>query len=191
MSRLILVRHANTFEPTEAAYWVGAHQDLPLSRSGQEQLPDLQRRIATLGFAQSAEIFSSPLQRARATAEIFSKPIKMDPRLTELDFGPWSGKTEAQIVAQFAEATADLIAWREQSIVPATWGLDEERKLTELTAFLAHCASLPATCAVTSNGCLKLIGKLIGGNGPWNVKTARYCELEYQSTEWRIIAWNQ
>lgn len=187
MSRIILVRHANTFEPSETPYWVGASEDLPLSKSGREQLGGLKAKVAALIGSTERVVVASALKRAVATAEIFESPIQTDVRLTELDFGSWSGKTEAQICSEFGEDS--LKRWRDRCEIPAAWSLGHARIDSELRDFLTICLTRKLTVAVTSNGRLKLIGKLIGGSGGWNVKTAGVCDVAYADGVWKIMSW--
>jgi broad specificity phosphatase PhoE len=136
-------------------------------------------------------VISSPLQRARETAEAIAGGdlVSIEPRLVELDFGPWSSLTDAEIIS--AGHGADLQAWREQSIPPAVWNLDEAAKLSDLQTVLRECTSRSLTVAVTSNGVLKLIGRLLGGPESWSVKTANFCALQLtRACEWQIDSWN-
>ncbi len=188
MTRIILVRHANTFEPNDTPYWIGANEDLRLSNSGREQLSGLKTKVAGLIGSTERTVVASPLKRALTTAEVFEAPIVTDTRLTELDFGGWSGKTEAGIVAEFGEDSLRL--WRDRCEVPAAWGLERTRIDGELNEFLTACLDRKLTVAVTSNGRLKLLGKLLGGSGGWNVKTAGVCDLVYADGVWRIMSWN-
>jgi broad specificity phosphatase PhoE len=192
MSSLFLVRHANTFEPGEVAHWVGAKQDPPLSASGRAQLPDLLHRITPRFAGVTPVVISSPLRRARETAEAIGggEAITIDQRLIELDFGAWSGLTDAQIVA--GGMGDDLRDWRTTSRVPPIWGFDEDAKLSELRALLNDCKSRPLTVVVTSNGVLKLLGRLLGGPGAWSVKTAHICALTLNTEEkWSVLNWSE
>lgn len=192
MSTLILVRHANTFEPGEAAYWVGAKEDPPLSASGRAQLPDLSRRITARLAGESPFVISSPLRRARETAEAIAggAPVVIDQRLIELDFGPWANLTDAEIVS--AGNGAELQAWRDQSTPPAAWNLDELAKMSDLRSLLDECRTRSLTLAVTSNGVLKLLGSLLQGAGPWSVKTAQFCALRLDTGNgWRVDGWSE
>ena len=188
MNRIILVRHANTFEPRDTPYWVGAKEDLQLSQSGRDQLPGLKTKVTGLIGTTARTVIASPLKRAVSTAETFELPVGIDARLAELDFGVWSGQSDAQIIAKFGEE--DLKHWRERCEIPAIWNLDESRIQTELNEFLASCLARELTVAVTSNGRLKLLGKLLGGSGGWNVKTAATCDLVCADGAWKIMSWN-
>jgi broad specificity phosphatase PhoE len=63
--------------------------DLPLTAHGEEEAATLRSRLAGLQFD---AVYSSPLQRARRTAEIagFPKP-ELIPLLREVDYGDYEG----------------------------------------------------------------------------------------------------
>src|SRR5712691_9865758 len=90
---VVLARHGET-----AWSLSGRHTgttDLPLTPRGEENARDLGRRLAGIHFD---AIYSSPLQRARRTAELAGFP---DPQLTsllrEVDYGTYEGLTTRQI----------------------------------------------------------------------------------------------
>ena len=69
--------------------------DLPLTARGEEEAASLGPRLTRLEFD---TVFSSPMQRARRTAELAGFP---DPRITpllqEVDYGEYEGLTSKQI----------------------------------------------------------------------------------------------
>jgi broad specificity phosphatase PhoE len=93
VTRLLLVRHGES-EWNAEGRWQG-HADPPLTRLGETQA-----EAAVLPFPVSA-IWSSPLVRARRTAEIIGGVIgieaHVDARLQERDAGDWTGLTRAEI----------------------------------------------------------------------------------------------
>lgn len=91
--KLALLRHG----PTE---WnvlgrIQGHTDIPLSDAGRAKMAALRLPDALA----PARIFSSPMLRARQTAEAlgFSNPV-LDARLMEQNWGQWEGLTRAQIL---------------------------------------------------------------------------------------------
>lgn len=95
--RLLLVRHPET-EANASGRYVG-RGDSPFTALGIEQAARLARRIAEWG---PDAVWSSPLRRALAVAEeaaaLAAVPLKLDERLTELDFGEAEGLTFAETV---------------------------------------------------------------------------------------------
>lgn len=89
--KLILVRHGETYWNEEKRVQ-GGNSDIELNDTGREQA----RRLANfLRNEPIAGIYSSPLQRARATAEAIASchhlPVKVDQRLRELKVGELEG----------------------------------------------------------------------------------------------------
>ncbi|MEJ2359586.1 MAG: histidine phosphatase family protein, partial [Deinococcales bacterium] len=70
--------------------------DVALSEEGREQARRLARHVR--GLERGAVVYASPLVRARETAEIAfpRREIRLDPRLSELDFGAFEGSTQEE-----------------------------------------------------------------------------------------------
>jgi broad specificity phosphatase PhoE len=91
---IYLIRHGET-----AWSLTGQHTgltDLPLTEGGEGQARRLQGRLGAMTFE---HVFSSPLQRARRTAELagFGESIVLDPQLAEWNYGHYEGRTSADI----------------------------------------------------------------------------------------------
>jgi probable phosphoglycerate mutase len=95
-----LIRHAESAANAEGR-WHG-HTDGPLTAHGREQAAELGRRHAGV-----SRVYSSPLERARATAvafaEVHSLPVEVIAELIEVDFGAWEGLTPAEIAERHPE----------------------------------------------------------------------------------------
>ena len=94
---IVLVRHGET-------EWsrTGRHTsttDLPLTPRGREQARRMAWRLAGEDFAL---VLSSPLQRARASAELagLGERIELDPDLVEWNYGRYEGLTSDAIEAE-------------------------------------------------------------------------------------------
>jgi len=92
--QIYLVRHGET-----AWSLTGQHTgltDLPLTAHGEEQARRLKERMGMVSFA---HVFSSPLQRARRTAELagFGSSLALDSDLVEWNYGEYEGRTSTQI----------------------------------------------------------------------------------------------
>ncbi|MEM9998539.1 MAG: histidine phosphatase family protein [Bacteroidota bacterium] len=116
MTRLHLVRHLPALGAEGRAI---GHTDLPLAD------PDAPARLASAWpLAPPDRIVASPLQRASHTAAALGAAwgldIEHEPRLREVDFGRWDGRTWADIEHDDAEA---LGAWMaDWTMTPAPGG---------------------------------------------------------------------
>lgn len=81
---LVLVRHGQTAE--NARGLLVGRQDPPLSEVGRQQAAAMAHAVP-----EEAVVVSSPLRRARETAEAFASSIVVDERWIELDYGELDG----------------------------------------------------------------------------------------------------
>jgi broad specificity phosphatase PhoE len=107
MLTLVLTRHGLT-DRSEPEQHLGQHIDISVNDVGRRQASALARRLAGVTLDRA---ISSPLFRARETAEIVASAaasatagagglvIDADPRLREMDYGAWEGRTYAEIEA--------------------------------------------------------------------------------------------
>ena len=104
MTELWLIRHGETDWNREGLYQGQA--DIPLNELGLKQAQAAAEKILLSGQSFSA-IYSSPLSRARQTADASAArlglPVRLDPRLQEINQGNWTGKNYRMIVAQFGD----------------------------------------------------------------------------------------
>jgi broad specificity phosphatase PhoE len=102
MSSVYLARHGQTAYNLERRFQ--GQMQVPLDATGVEQAHDLARRAGAIDFA---ALWSSPLLRARETAEIVAErlalPIRQDARLMETDAGDWTDRTFAEIQRETPE----------------------------------------------------------------------------------------
>lgn len=94
--RLVVVRHGETLD-NAAGVWQGL-KDTELSPFGLAQA----EKAAPLVAAYDPEVVvASDLARARVTAERVGEaagmPVRLDPRLREIDVGEWQGVTTAEV----------------------------------------------------------------------------------------------
>lgn len=95
MLTLVLTRHGLT-DRSEPEQHLGQRLDISINAAGQRQAKALGRRLAGVRFDRA---ITSPLFRARETAELVVPGfgLEADPRLREMDYGAWEGRTHAQI----------------------------------------------------------------------------------------------
>jgi len=93
---LILVRHGETEWSKSGQHT--SHTDLPLTATGEAVAVALKPVLASvLGGSSPALALSSPLQRARRTAELAGVAVDLDADLREVDYGDYEGITTPQI----------------------------------------------------------------------------------------------
>lgn len=97
--KIYLVRHGQTAW-NAAKRWQGT-TDIPLDETGLEQAAKLAQKMTQYPIQ---AIYSSPLQRAAATAqavaEKFTLPVIYNQELEEIRLGEWEGHTSEEIIAK-------------------------------------------------------------------------------------------
>ena len=97
MLTFVLTRHGLT-DRSDPEQHLGQQIDVGLSAAGRAQAVALAARIGAEHFDR---IIASPLLRARETASAVAgdRAVELDPRLMEMDYGLWEGRTYQQINA--------------------------------------------------------------------------------------------
>lgn len=117
-ARFFLIRHGETLANREFRY-IGSRDDA-LSSTGENQATQLAAALASLSIA---AIYSSPLQRARNTAEAIAEPcqlaVQVASELRECNFGAWEGLSRAEVLVQ---DTAHLHMWEQDATVAPPGG---------------------------------------------------------------------
>lgn len=90
--RIVLVRHGKT-EWSESGQHTGT-TDIPLTEQGEADAATLADRLRGFDFGL---VLSSPLQRARRTAQIAGHSPEIDENLVEWDYGLYEGRTTPEI----------------------------------------------------------------------------------------------
>jgi broad specificity phosphatase PhoE len=93
LPQIYLVRHGET--PWSLTGQHTGRTDIPLTPRGEENARRLAKRLASATFA---EVWTSPLQRAKSTCTLcgFAAP-RLEPDLMEWDYGAYEGRTSAEI----------------------------------------------------------------------------------------------
>ncbi|HEU6439186.1 MAG TPA: histidine phosphatase family protein [Terriglobales bacterium] len=99
MLTLILTRHG---EAASGDIMLGGQLDVTLTPEGRQEAEALARRLAGIRIDR---IVSSPMLRALETAQTLAtgRPVEVDERLRELDYGRWEGLTYEEIDARDPE----------------------------------------------------------------------------------------
>ena len=114
--RLLAIRHGETAWSREQRF-AGA-RDVPLTDRGRRQSEAL---AAALADTPVVAVYTSPLERARASAEAIARPhrldVRVEPAFREMAFGAWEGLTREEVAASAAGA---METWRQapDRIVP-------------------------------------------------------------------------
>jgi broad specificity phosphatase PhoE/ribonuclease HI len=106
---LLMLRHGETAHTVEKRFSGSGGEDPPLSPTGEEQVRRAANVLVTRGVT---AVVSSPLQRARQTADMVAAALRLPVRviddLRECAFGQWEGLTFAEVGERYPER---LAAW--------------------------------------------------------------------------------
>lgn len=176
MIKFAMMRHGHTA-------WNRAHQiqgrtDIPL---------DDQARADLSAFAlpdpwQEADLFASPLMRARETAEIVAGRVpKTAVALTEMDWGLWEGRKGADLKADPASGFRDIEDWGWDYRPPE--GESPREVWNRISPWLFACKR--DTLAICHIGIMRMIlakahGWNFDGPAPFAVKRNRLFVVELQ-----------
>src|SRR5262245_20217411 len=166
MSRLLLARHGQSL--SNAVRRFQGHQDVALSDLGLRQAAALGQAIR---HRRIAAVYTSPLQRARRTAEIAMEglevPVTEVHELRELSLGDWEGMTVEEISRQPGDPYAQWVRDPVTCLPPGAEPLAEVQARVVramdaiaaahpdgqevlvvchggvISAYLAHCLGLP------------------------------------------------
>lgn len=94
---IVLVRHGQTSWNAEQRFL--GQSDIPLDAVGHAQA----RALGGVLAGRFSRVYSSPLVRARATAEALNQPLAFDARLAELDQGALEGLRGEEAIARFPD----------------------------------------------------------------------------------------
>ena len=133
--RVYFVRHGIT-DWNKSFRYQGA-TDIPLCADGELQAERAAKRLSGL---KCERIISSPLRRARRTAEIIAQELQLAEtevwdELTEVDFGEWEGLTTAGIRQKFGDELFD--AWRAAQLDVTAPGGEDVRHVYDRSAAAA------------------------------------------------------
>lgn len=194
MTDLILLRHGETVGQSSIRLY-GA-TDIALSPIGEQQA---RRAAAVLKAHRFARVLSSPLQRARRSAEIVlealdpAPTLELIPGFREIDFGAWEGWTYAEAEARDPDGFA---RWRSEGH-SFTYPDGESR-----IAFLGRIAAATAvaldpahgpTLAVLHKGVIKttlavLTGRPLAELAEHAVALASIHRLRWTGARWELLS---
>ncbi len=193
VTRLIVVRHGNTFNSGDVILRVGSATDIPLTEKGVAQGNAVGRDLAASGIKVDA-IFAAPLLRTMRSAEEIAShygnmQIEVEKFLTELDYGMDDGQPEDDIVLRVGIVESDgsisaqtsldelreagkaaLKKWDSEAVLPRAWKHLEpraaqlEQDWAEFGKKIASDFAGKTVVAVTSNGIARFSKVLLDGD---------------------------
>ena len=171
-----LVRHGQTESSARLAY--SGRSDVALTEHGREQARQAAAQLADAGVD---GIFSSPLSRARDTAQAIADatgaPLTVDERLTEVDYGAFEGLDRAGASARFGSAFDDWRADPFGSPVPGMEPLaDALQRARAATADALAACERPVI--VGHQGILRIVLVALGELAPQDYFTLRLHEAD-------------
>lgn len=169
---IILVRHGNTFAPTDKVVWAGARTDLSLVEKGRHQAALVATALKERPSS-PAKIYTGPLKRTLETAEIIaeacslpSEAIVKSNALREIYYGSWEGRSNDEIRSEVGDAAID--GWQQDSIWPRGfgWSPDEVEIISSWASLIFGIERDNPPDAtgviVSSNGIFRVIAKTLG-----------------------------
>jgi len=150
MTRLAVIRHGPT--AWNAAKLNQGRSDVPLSASGRQEVMTWVVREPWRGWP----VFTSPLRRARETADLLFGRATIEPRLIEMAWGAWEGRGLAELRDEFGvqmQANED----RGLDFRPPE-GESPREVLNRLSPWLREVAARGENCvAVSHRGVLRVL----------------------------------
>jgi len=127
MTEIILVRHGETEWNVNEVF--RGSLDIELNQTGIKQAKLLAEYLSNLKID---AIYSSPLKRALATAEIIATYHKLNveiaPGLIDFDYGKWQGLPHQEVKDKYKKLYAEWINSPEKVKIPAGGSLNDVRK---------------------------------------------------------------
>jgi probable phosphoglycerate mutase len=173
---ILFARHGNTFGPGDAVVWVGRETDLPLVDKGWAQARAFGSALIRLNLRPD-RIIAASLRRTRGFADTVADMLghtarpEIDPRLNEIHYGAWAGRTSDEIAAN-PEAAAAMAAWSARDTWPenAGWLTTEAELLNAVREFadevIARADAAGRLLVVSSNGVLRFLPRVLGVTDP-------------------------
>ena len=164
MTVLALLRHADT--AWSAAGRIQGRTDVPILPRAAIALPQRCRGM---------RVVASPLRRCVQTAELLGLPHELDPRLMEMHWGQWEGRTLTELREHPAmrENEGRGLDFRPQG------GESPRDVLARVQPWLREVASDGrATLAVTHRGVIRVVFAQATG---WDLRGEPPCKLEWDA----------
>ena len=194
MTRLFLIRHGRSVWNAEGR--IQGHADPPLDGVGREQARRLAGRLQ--GGAMVA-LYTSPLQRARETADIIGRalsvPVVADEGLKEYGIGVVTGLTFEQVAEQYPDVARRWIGAQDPLGVPGEEGNAQfrARVVTAFDGIVARHADGPVGVVAHGGTFGVYLNHLIGlaqRHSPFRFSNASLTIIEVDPVRPRIVLLN-
>lgn len=177
VGRVYLARHGRTALNADGR--LRGHSDPPLDEVG---LVEATLLAEALSAFRPTVIISSPLQRAVSTAEAIGcaarVPVKVDQRLNDRDYGPWTGEPRVQVEERFG--SVDVAPGVEPARAVAVRAL---AAFSELTQEYDNGPLVMVSHDAFNTALLRMLDPELGGVGQ---RTACYNQLSRLDGRWRV-----
>jgi phosphoserine phosphatase len=191
---LYFVRHGESTWNVEGRFQGQA--DAPLSDLGVRQAVAVAQRIAR--ESPPAAIVSSPLSRARRTAEIIGEvcriPVSVDERLIEICHGEWQGVLESDVVRRWPALYERWHAAPVSVTFPGGESLGDVQ--TRFDSFLTDALSMPTPLLVCTHDVLVRLAALWARREPlerffeWKTENAAITEIKVVQGQPKLVRHN-
>jgi len=204
IGRLVFVRHGVTHWNREGRFQ--GRLDPGLSEEGQEEARLMAERLAAESL-RPARIISSPLSRARETADAILAALEkeevemeLDPRLMEVGQGEWEGHTHDELAVsdpvRYA-AWRDALAGERQPPggEPLPDAIGRVSDVLDEAIRSSNRESAWPLCLVSHGGTLRLAAHVlleIPLERVWRLEldNASISVMDRMNGQWRIVTWN-
>lgn len=202
VTKLIIIRHGNTFNKEEICLRIGAKTDLPLSKSGREQAVILGKYLKQEKIIPEV-VFSSWLKRTYQTAEIafneaeISRKIEKLDIFNEIDYGLDEAKSEEEVIARIGKEAMEL--WNNYAIVPDGWLFNPQKAIENWKIFAEMVLEKykdKTIMVFTSNGIARFSPHITNNFGEFSknhdikISTTGICTFRNNNSNWEIESWN-
>lgn len=202
VTKLIIIRHGNTFDKGDICLRVGAKTDLKLSKSGIEQAVILGKYLKREKIIPEV-VFSSKLKRTYQTAEIafneagISRKIEKLDIFNEIDYGLDEGKPEEEVLARIGKEAMEL--WDTYAKVPDGWLFNSQKAIENWQIFakmISEKYTDKITMVFTSNGIARFSPYIatnleeFSKNNSIKISTTSICTFINCGLNWEIKSWN-
>jgi broad specificity phosphatase PhoE len=177
---LLLARHGRTAYNHERRFQ--GRLAVALDAVGVAQAKELAARAAQIPFA---ALYSSPLRRARETADIVAAAIGLevveDQRLVETDAGDWTDMSFAEVIERWPEEFGRFAALDPDFAFPGGESFaDQRRRVAQALSEIAA-GALPAL-VICHGVVIRLALRAFGGQSPARIENGALVALSPQAS---------